>query len=78
MTRVERGAAVPLFGLVFPAVNLRGGRPGPAYRVAVLAWLESHGRRIVNNGRALQQEVSKIAQHEALAGYGVRTSYAKA
>ena len=39
----------------------------------VLAWLESHGRKIVNNGRALQLEISKIAQYRALADFGIRT-----
>jgi hypothetical protein len=39
----------------------------------VLAWLESHGRRVVNNGRALQLEISKIAQYAELAKFGIRT-----
>jgi len=39
----------------------------------LLAWLESHGRKIVNNGRALQLEISKIAQYTALAAFGIRT-----
>ena len=39
----------------------------------VLAWLESHSRKIVNNGRALQLEISKIAQYRALADFGIRT-----
>ena len=39
----------------------------------VLAWLESHGRRVVNNGRALQLEVSKIAQYAELSKFGIRT-----
>ena len=39
----------------------------------MLAWLESHGRRVVNNSRALQLEISKIAQYAALARYGIRT-----
>ena len=39
----------------------------------VLAWLEAHGRRVVNNGRALQLEVSKIAQYQALRRHGIRT-----
>ena len=38
-----------------------------------LAWLESHGRKVVNNGRALQLEISKIAQYTALADFGIRT-----
>ena len=39
----------------------------------VLAWLESHGRRVVNDGRALALEISKIAQYEALRRHGIRT-----
>jgi hypothetical protein len=39
----------------------------------MLAWLESHSRKIVNNGRALQLEISKIAQYRALADFGIRT-----
>lgn len=39
----------------------------------VLAWLESHGRRVVNDSRALRLEISKVAQYEALRRYGIRT-----
>jgi hypothetical protein len=53
--------------------HTRGHRYGPEYTAAVLAWLESHERRIINNGRALQLEVSKIAQYAALSRYGIRT-----
>ena len=38
----------------------------------VLAWLERHRRRVINDGRALQLEISKIAQYAALARYGIR------
>src|SRR4030095_2527678 len=38
----------------------------------VLAWLESHGRRVVNNGRSLQLEISKVAQYAELAKFGIR------
>jgi hypothetical protein len=40
---------------------------------AVLSWLESHGRRVVNGRRALELEVSKAAQLSALrtAGFDV-------
>ena len=47
--------------------HTRGHRYAPEYTAAVLAWLEQHGRRVVNNGRALQLEISKIAQYAALA-----------
>jgi len=39
----------------------------------VLRWLESHGRRIVNDSRALRLEISKVEQYEALKAYGIRT-----
>ncbi len=39
----------------------------------VLAWLESHGRRVINNSRALALEVSKVAQYVALDAAGIRT-----
>src|SRR6187402_2386181 len=39
----------------------------------VLAWLESHGRRVVNDCRALRLEISKVAQYAALSTYGIRT-----
>ena len=53
--------------------HTRGHRYAPEYTAAVLAWLEQHDRRVINNGRALQLEVSKIAQYAALAKYGIRT-----
>jgi hypothetical protein len=39
----------------------------------VLAWLESHGRRVANDGRALRLEISKVLQYETLKRYGIRT-----
>lgn len=53
--------------------HTRGHRYAPEYTAAVLAWLEQYGRPVVNNGRALQLELSKIAQYAALAKYGIRT-----
>src|SRR5215470_91459 len=40
---------------------------------AVLAWLKRHGRTVVNGERALALEISKAAQYEALAAFGVET-----
>src|SRR5450755_3880956 len=53
--------------------HTRGHRYAAEYTSCVLPWLESHGRRVVNNGRALQLEVNKIAQYAALAPFGIRT-----
>lgn len=51
--------------------HTRGHRYAPEYTAAVLAWLERHGRRVVNGSRALQLEISKVAQYQALAAFGV-------
>ncbi len=53
--------------------HTRGHRYAPELTAGILAWLESHDRRIVNNGRALELEISKIAQYEALRRFGIRT-----
>ena len=53
--------------------HTRDHRYAPELTAGVLAWLEAHGRRVVNNGRALTLELSKIAQYEALRSYGIRT-----
>ena len=53
--------------------HTRGHRYGPEYAGAVLAWLTRHGRRVVNDGRALQLEISKVAQYAALGTQGVQT-----
>ncbi len=55
--------------------HTRGHRYAPEYTAAVLAWLEGHGRRVMNSGRALQLEVSKVAQYEALRVHGIRTPH---
>lgn len=53
--------------------HTRGHRYAPEYTAAVLAWLESHGRRVINPGRALQLETSKVAQYATLVQHGIRT-----
>lgn len=53
--------------------HTRGHRYAPEYTSTVLAWLDSHGRRVVNNSRALQLEINKIAQYAALRNFGIRT-----
>lgn len=53
--------------------HTRGHRYAPEHAAAVLAWLERHGRTVVNGSRALALEVSKVAQYQALAGFGVDT-----
>ena len=51
--------------------HTRDHRYGAEYAGAVLAWLARHGRRVVNGERALQLEISKVAQYEALARFGI-------
>jgi len=53
--------------------HTRGHRYGPELTAGVLGWLELHGRRVVNDGRALSLEISKIAQYAELAAHGIRT-----
>jgi hypothetical protein len=53
--------------------HTRDHRYAPEYTAAVLAWLESHGRRVINSSRALQLEVSKVAQYATLEAHGVLT-----
>lgn len=53
--------------------HTRNHRYAPEYTAAVLAWLEGHGRRVINSSRALQLEVSKVAQYATLEEHGVRT-----
>src|SRR5919112_277382 len=53
--------------------HTRDHRYAAEYTGSVLAWLERHGRTVVNYSRALRLEISKVAQYEALAAFGVRT-----
>jgi hypothetical protein len=53
--------------------HTRGHRYAPEFTASVLRWLESHGRRVVNDSRALRLEVSKVEQYESLKAYGIRT-----
>jgi hypothetical protein len=53
--------------------HTRDHRYAPELTGAVLAWLERHGRKVFNGSRALQLEVSKVAQYMALNAHGIRT-----
>ena len=53
--------------------HTRDHRYGPEHTAAVLAWLEAHGRRVLNNGEALRLEMSKVAQYAALERHGILT-----
>ena len=53
--------------------HTRGHRYSPELTEAVLAWLERHGRTVVNGSRALRLEVSKVNQYTALDLAGIKT-----
>jgi hypothetical protein len=53
--------------------HTRDHRYAAELAASVLAWLERHGRRVVNGGRALDLEISKTRQYAALEMAGIRT-----
>ena len=53
--------------------HTRGHRYAPEHTACVLSWLEAHGRRVVNDSRALALELNKVAQYAALGAHGIRT-----
>ena len=53
--------------------HTRAHRYAPEYTAAGLTWLTRYGRRIVNGERALQLEISKVAQYESLARFGIES-----
>jgi hypothetical protein len=74
--RLDLSAAPPMgvfYNRMSASSHTRGHRFAPEYAGAVLAWLEGHGRRVVNTGRALQLEISKVAQYAALEAEDIRT-----
>ena len=53
--------------------HTRDHRHAAELTASVLAWLASHGRRIVNGPRALDMEISKARQYAALEAAGITT-----
>jgi len=51
--------------------HTRGNRYAPEMTAGVLAWLESHGRRVINGRSALNLEISKLVQYPALRRAGL-------
>ena len=72
-------ASVPPQGVFYNRMSAsshtRGHRYAAELTGGLLAWLEAHGRRVINNGRALSLEISKIAQYAALARHGIRVPH---
>src|SRR5690625_6991907 len=52
------------------SAHTRGNRYAPELANGVLAWLEHHGRTVINGTRALQLEVSKVLQDLELEKHG--------
>ena len=53
--------------------HTRNHRYAAEHTAAVLSWLEGYGRRVINSSRALQLEISKVAQYAALKSHGIQT-----
>lgn len=53
--------------------HTRGNALSKEYGRAILAWLEAHGRKVINGSSVLEFEVSKIRQYLALNAAGIRT-----
>lgn len=58
-----------------PSSHTRGHVESVALARELIAWLESHGRRVINGSRAFELEISKVKQHEALRRVGLRTPH---
>jgi glutathione synthase/RimK-type ligase-like ATP-grasp enzyme len=72
-------ASVPPQGVFYNRMSAsshtRGHRYAAELTGGVLAWLEAHGRRVVNDSRALALEISKMAQYAALGRDGIRVPH---
>ena len=58
--------------------HTRGHTPAVEHTRQLIAWLERHGRRVVNGSRAFELEISKVQQHAALQQAGLRTPATRA
>lgn len=53
--------------------HTRNHRYAPELTTSVISWLERHGREVINGGRAIELEVSKVKQYMALDRHGIQT-----
>lgn len=69
-------AAVPPEGVFYSrmsaSAHTRGHRHSPELTLALLHWLERHGRVVVNGSSALDLELSKARQYARLESAGIR------
>jgi len=74
--RIDPQATPPdgvFYNRMSASAHTRDHRFAPELAGHVLNWLEAHGRRVINDRRALALEVSKLAQYSALEAAGVAT-----
>ena len=55
------------------SAHTRGHRYAPEYTSVVLNWLEKNNRRVINNSRALNLEISKSLQYKELENCEIKT-----
>ena len=53
--------------------HTREHRYAPELTDSLISWLERHGREVINGGRAIELEVSKVKQYMALDQHGIQT-----
>lgn len=73
--KVDFGSAPPegvFYNRMSASSHTRDHRYAPEFTLAVLHWLERHGRRVVNGSRALDLEISKARQYARLELAGIR------
>jgi hypothetical protein len=58
--------------------HTRGHTPSVEHTRQLIAWLERHGRRVINGLHAFELEISKVQQHAALEQAGIRTPATRA
>ena len=58
--------------------HTRGHAASVEHTRQLLAWLERHGRRVINGLHAFELEISKVQQHAALEQAGLRTPATRA
>jgi len=61
------------FNRMSASAHTRGHRCIPEYTAGTLSWLKAHGRRVVNGNQALDLELSKLRQYQALQTHGIQT-----
>lgn len=70
-------SSVPPEGVFYSRMSAsshtRGHRYAPELTQAILSWLESHGRTVINGSRVLQLEISKVQQYIELQKFDIET-----